>query len=199
VRTAHGPEFRFDFPTRYELRSFERIPRGEYGLVLGFPGAEPLDPQLEPSAAPIIGVHPNEGEPWLGVFGATHGTTEVLSWPDERSFCVVHAGSADVVRSDEPSATFVVDADPVRQALAIPSRGLVVFADYTDLIAYRADGVAWRSGRLVWDDLEIIRAKGDLLYVCGFDPTASRGGESREFTVDLRTGVAPDKPYRDDD
>jgi hypothetical protein len=198
VAVPLGAELQRPFPARYQVASLDRIERGEFGRVLGFPGAVPLDPQQELAAGPIIGVRPDEGEPWLGVFGASHGSTELLSWPDELSLCVVHGHAAYVVRSDDPALTFQVEADPVRGVCVDPAHGLVVFADYSNLIAYGRDGVVWRSARLVWDDLEIIGVDGDSLLVSGFNPTRGRSGEQVEFEVDLRTGEAPDRPYRDE-
>ena len=77
----------------------------------------------------------------------------------------------------------------------IPERDFVGFADLTNLIAYGPDGIVWRSGRVALDELEIIRAKGDVLHVAGFFGSVNRA----EFTVDLRTGRPSGAPYEFDE
>jgi hypothetical protein len=148
----------------------------------------------------VLAVRPAEGEPWIAVFDmGEYGSPpaaprQVLAWPDPRSFCVVQDGVACVVRSDEPQTYEEIDMSPICDVLAVPGHDLVVFADYTNLIAYDADGVAWRSSRLAWDDLRIVRAAGDTLEVSGFDPT-SRDASHPVFAVDLHTGRSDDSPY----
>jgi hypothetical protein len=74
----------------------------------------------------------------------------------------------------------------------VPEQRLVVFGDFIRLLSYGEDGVAWRTDQLAWDDLELLGSEGDVLRVSRFDAPANA---SREFTVDLRTGQATDKPY----
>jgi len=70
-----------------------------------------------------------------------------------------------------------------------------VFADFTDLVAYGPGGIAWRSGRIALDDVEILRADGDVLHVAGFFGSINRA----EFTVDLRTGRPSGASYAFDE
>jgi hypothetical protein len=195
------PAFRFDFPVRYQLEPLERIERSpELRLAFSFPGADPVDPQRELADGIVLAVRPYEGEPWIAVFDMSRygsppaAPRQVLAWPDPRSFCVVQDGVACVVCSDEPETHEEIDLDPVCDVLAVPSHDLVVFAEFTTLVAYGPTGVAWRSSRLAWDDLRIVGARGDMLEVSGFDPT-SRGNPQPVFMVDLRTGRSDDSPY----
>jgi hypothetical protein len=190
------PEVRLPFPAHFELQAYDRIPRAqEHGRALRFPGGVPLDLQQELAAGPILGVRPTTGDPWVGVFAGggyrvpPAAPSQVVGWPDGRSFCVVFTGSAYVVRADDPTHSFEVDLFPICDVSAIVSHELVVFADFTDLIAYGAGGLAWRSGRLVLDGLEILAAEGDVLHVRG-------SVETVEFTVDLGTGSSADGPFR---
>jgi hypothetical protein len=198
VRAA---EFNFEFVGRYEVRQLERIDRQFSSKVLAFPDAVPVDRQTELAEGPILGVTPASGESWIGVFhGGAYGAppaapSQVIGWPDEKSLCVVKGGAGALVRTDDPTTNSEIDALPITDVLAIPGRDLVVFADFTDLIAYGPDGVAWKSGRVALDDVEIIRAEGDTLRVAGFFGSLNRA----EFTVDLRTGRPSGAPYRFDE
>jgi hypothetical protein len=201
---ARPPELVFDFVSRYEVSVLERIARGsDYARVLSFPDAVPVDPQRELSDGVILGVRPAEGEPWIGVFEfGSQGSPpaaprQVLGWPDEHSLCVVQRGVGCIVRTDDPAQNAEVECWPICDVLVVPDHELVVFADLTSLIAYDRDGIAWRSGRLAWDEVRMVAAEGDELKVAGFDPTRSPRGSHPIFTVDLRTGRSADKPYPD--
>lgn len=167
--------------------------------MLGFPGAFEVDPQRELSDGVILAIHPAEGEPWIGVFELGDerpqlvAPRQVIGWPDERSLCVIHRGVGCLVRTDDPVVNEEIECGPICDLLVIPDRRLVVFADFTSLIAYGPTGVVWRSGQVAWDDVKIVRAERDVLRVTGYDPTAK--ASQPVFSVDLETGNSPDKPY----
>jgi hypothetical protein len=194
------PEFHFEFPKRFEIRTLERLrprPYDEgYTRSLGFPGGRELDPQQELADPPILAVRPTEGEAWIGTFrGEGYGAppaapTQVVGMPDELSICVVKHGAAYVVRTDDPSVNLALDLFPVCDVLSIREQGLVIFGDFIRLVAYGENGVVWRSERLVLDDLKIVRAEGEVLHLSG------SGIDSRtDFTVDLRSGQSPDQLF----
>jgi hypothetical protein len=197
------PEFHFEFPKRFEVTLLERLrPRPDhegYTRSLGFPGGGDLDPQQELAEPPIFAVRPAEGDPWIGTYwgggcGAPPAApTQVVGMPDEVSICVVKHGSACVIRTDDPCVNFEIDLFPVCSVLSVPEQSLIVFGDFTRLLSYGEDGVAWRTDQLVWDDLELLGYEGDVLRVSGFDAPANA---SREFTVDLGSGRATGPPYR---
>ena len=185
-------ESQFDFEARYEVEQLERIDKLGGASVIGFPDAVDVDRQQELADRPILRVHPVGGDPWVGVFygrasypvpPACHG--RLLAWPDERSICVVNAGSGTVVRSDAPKETYDIASFPITDLLVVPSHSLVVFADFTNLAAYGADGLIWRSPRLALDELAITGAEGDVLHATGFF------GERSDIpiSVDLQTGL----------
>src|SRR5437868_4431274 len=102
-------ESQFEFVARYEVEQLERIERHGVERFLQFPGATPLHSQQELAAGPIVRVRPAESEAWVGVFRKgsygypTRAPNRLIGWPDERSLCVVYAGGAVVVRTDEPT------------------------------------------------------------------------------------------------
>ena len=184
-------EWHFDYPARYEVLALERIDRSGGKRAFSYPAGTPIDPQQELAHRPILEIRPADGDPWIGVFyggqyrhpPAARG--RLLGWPDEMSLCVVWAGGADVVRSDDPRATYEIDAiHPITDVLTIPDHRLVVFADFTNAAAYGADGHMWTSPRLALDELALVGAEGEILHASGFN-----GGRSDDpISVSLRPG-----------
>jgi len=140
------------------------------------------------------------GDPWVGVFyGGDYNAPAVapsrlIAWPDARSFCVVYGGSAVVVRADDPQDTYEIDTYPVTQMFVVAERGMVVFANFTNLTAYSADGLLWRSQRLALDEVRVEGIGGDALTVYGFF-----GASSDRFSVDLATGEPSGQPFQPPD
>jgi len=194
---ARPVELNFDFPAHFEVTVLERIDRmPEVQRVLSFPDAVRVDSQRELSAGVILAVRAAEAKPWIGIFESyAYGSPpaaprQVFGWPDGRSLCFVGGGGGCVVRTDEPTQTFEIDCFPICDVLVVPDRQLVVFADFTALIAYGGHGVVWRSKRLALDELTILSAEDDTLHVSGF----FGGSRHDSFDVDLRTGEQTGAP-----
>jgi hypothetical protein len=192
-------EPQFEFPAEYEITQLDRIDRRGQVAVFTFPGPVEADRQQELADSPIIRVEPADGEPWIGVFygSQTYGVPpaargRLIGWPDEHSLCVLYAGTATVVRANQPHATFEIDAFPITDSLVVPSDRLVLFADFTNLVAYDAGGLRWESERLVWDDLAIIGVDDGCVVLEGFDAPSD---QQARFTVELSTGTPHGHPY----
>ena len=112
-----------------------------------------------------------------------------MGWPDELSLCVIYAGGAVVVRTDDPSLNFEIAASPITDVLVVPDRGLVVFADFTDFVAYGRDGLVWQA-EVATDEARLDRVDGSLLYGSGF----YQGTNNATFTVDMNTGTVSRPP-----
>jgi hypothetical protein len=106
--------------------------------------------------------------------------------------CVVYAGSGVVVRADDPARTYEIDCYPITGTCAAPDQSVVLFADFTQMTAYDATGVRWRSGRLAWDDLKIVGVEETTIHATGFH--APLNDVAYPFTVDLLTGESSDHP-----
>jgi hypothetical protein len=63
---------------------------------------------------------------------------------------------------------------------------LLIFVDYTRLVAYDFNGLKWCSERLVLDELIIIHQDNSVLICEGLDRTAS---STIRFKVDLHSGT----------
>ncbi len=188
----------FDFLVNFEVVPLERVDRSGGKDAYGFPDAVLLDPQQELADRPILEVRPGRGDPWVGVFyGAGYGVPPAVSgrligWPDEWSICVVYAGGAVVVRADDPTNTYEINASPVTGALVIAEREMVVFSDFTNLVAYGPGGLLWQSPRLALDEVRVQAVDGDVLRVEGF--FGSR--KLDEFAVDIATGEPSGQPFQ---
>jgi hypothetical protein len=135
----------------------------------------------------LVRVRPQQGNPWMGVFAFGFGSkfpTGVFTCPDSLSLCVVAAGSGYIVRVDSPESGEPVRCAPVTDIRPMEERQLLLFADFTRLVAYGRNGVAWRIPRLSWDGLKIT-AVGRDSSVVGWDAVNSR---EVEFVVESSTG-----------
>ena len=136
-------------------------------------------------------VKPGNGKSWIGVFAFAYSSPpafcRVVSPPDPDRLCVIANGAAYVVKSDEPEVWDKIPVDPVLDVRLVAEKGLIVFSDFIRLAAYRRGTVVWRSPRVCWDALKIIRITREAIEGVGYDPTNSITREL-PFSVDLETG-----------
>lgn len=127
---------------------------------------------------------------WFGIFAfgeiTPKGLTGIYSMPDSDKFCVVAKGAGYIVSADNPKDWQEIKAIPIMDVRPITSQNLLVFADYTELVAYGKDGIKWRSERLAYDSFKIIeitekKLKGEFWNI--------RKGVNDVFEVDLSTGL----------
>ncbi len=139
----------------------------------------------------IVRVTPEAGAAWIGTFAfgkfGASGASCVVSMPDPQKICVVARGAGYVVDTAKPGAGEVVPATPIVDVRAVPAAGLVVFANYTEIVAYGERGVQWRTSRLAWDGLKILGIGRELLLGEYWD---IRADMMQRFEVDLATGAA---------
>src|SRR5271163_4147589 len=127
---------------------------------------------------------------WVGVFALGYSSTgfsRVVSLPDPDRVCVIANGAAYIVKVHEPEIWDQVPLIPAQDVRLVPEKRLIVFSDFTRLVAYRDGTIAWESPRVCWDDLKIIKITGKTIEGVGYDPTNSISRE-RSFSVDLETG-----------
>lgn len=138
----------------------------------------------------LVRVTPADGAPWLGMFAFGNvkgdGVSRVLAMPDPERLCVVSRGAGYLVSVRDPSVWEEVQAMPVTDVRAVPSAGIVVFADYTELVAYGAEGPRWRTKRLSWDGLNIVQVTERSIIGEYWD---MRTDGRQAFEVDLVTGA----------
>ncbi|WP_147439756.1 hypothetical protein [Corallococcus sp. CA049B] len=106
--------------------------------------------------------------------------------PDPEKLCVVSRGAGYLVTARDPSAWEAVQVMPVTDVRAVPSAGVVVFADFTEMVAYGAEGLRWRTKRLSWDGLKIIQVTERSIIGEYWD---MRTEMMQTFEVDLSSGA----------
>jgi hypothetical protein len=110
-----------------------------------------------------------------------------VSSPDPSRVCVISGGAGYLVKADEPDIWEKIPIDPVLDVRLIPEHDLLVFSDFTGLVAFDSRGLAWRSPRVCGDELKIVSVTRETIEGTGFHPTNSIEPASR-FVVDLKTG-----------
>jgi len=176
----------FSFPHRFGCEVLDELPGGDGPQRYFFPSGTPAGQD-----GVIVQVRPESAEPWIGMFAfgkfGKAGVSRALSMPEPEKLCVVARGAGFVVSASSPECWEGVRALPVIDVRAIVVAGLVVFANHTEMLAYDAGGVRWRTKRLSWDGLKVV-AVGDQTIVGEYWDI--RDDAMRTFEVDLHTGAA---------
>jgi hypothetical protein len=178
-----------DFPHDYDIRECSE-----------YPGTGPIKVPVHyfptPSARPEhsgvwVEVHPLGCSPWLGVFahGYSHGSagpgiSKVLSTPDSERVCVISGGGAYIVRANNPADWSEIPILPITEARLVREYGFMLFADFSRLTAWGANGMVWQT-QLAFDGLRITTMDRDLIKGYGYDPASATDAP---FSVNTRTG-----------
>lgn len=154
-------------------------------LVYGYDRSGTIvDPFRSPWGTPVVvAVQPPGDSPWVGMFqaGGLGGLTGAYACPQDTDLCVVAEGQAYIVSVTRPAAGALAAQNTVTQVEALPT--LLLLVRPWDIVAIGADGVAWRTLRLVVDDLRVERAD-ERSIVCSGDTL----GGTPTIEVDARTG-----------
>lgn len=140
----------------------------------------------------MVEISPNSAEPWIGVFAFGYGLARkaisgILTCPDEYSICVVAIGSAYVTDSRRPSSCVTVPCVPVLGVRPIAHADLLVLWNFTSIMAWGRQGLAWKSKDLCSDELEVGEVIGKSIKCSGWN--ASKRSKIA-FELDLLTGIA---------
>jgi hypothetical protein len=175
----------FSFPHRFACDVLDELPGGPAPRHYF-----PHDQTAEQDGV-VVRVRPETAKGWIGMFAfgkfGKAGVTQVLSMPDPEKLCVVASGAGYVVAAATPDVWETVKVIPIVDVRALPGAGLVVFANYTELLAFGEEGLKWRTKRLAWDGLKIV-AVGDQTIVGEY--WDFREEAVQRFEVDLATGAA---------
>jgi len=107
----------------------------------------------------IIEVIPNHADSWIGIFAfgsmLSNSVNEVICGPGLNSLTVVSRGNGYIIDVTDPSKWESVKAYPVLASIPIPNSQMILFHDYTELIAYDKNGFLWKTKQLSWDGIII--------------------------------------------
>jgi hypothetical protein len=175
----------FAFPRSYECEIVDELPGGELSRHFYYPGAD----LTGGGDGVLIRIAAEETGRWFGTFAfgkvAQSTQTTVLSMPDPYKLCVVARGSGYIVSVRDPRQWENVKAVPIIDVRALPRAGLVVFANLTELVAYDAVGLRWRTGRLSWDGMKLTTVTDEKIVGEYWD---LRSDQPQTFEVDVATG-----------
>lgn len=143
----------------------------------------------------LLDVHRQSGERFRSVIGGGEdGFLDALqTTPDDMALCVVAGGEGYFVDVTDPLVWARVDCDPIHYVIPLKESHLLLFADDTHLVAYGYDGtsadirldVRWRSARLGWDRLTILKVDPDTIVGQAWNAPHD---EMMQFRVDTKDG-----------
>jgi hypothetical protein len=177
------------FDPNYEISLADEIP-GISGKVEQFyyPGA---------STSGIAGISggiwvriiPRNKSPWMGFFAGQYQSppaiSAIASSPNPLLFCVVSFGTGYIVNAEDPRDWMKVVCFPILDLRSIPSTQLLLFSDFTKIVAYGPHGKAWHTQDVCWDKLTIQEVTTERVLGSGWNAPKSR---EMDFEVDLKTG-----------
>tara|TARA_R110002020_G_scaffold466285_2_gene688736 strand:- start:1825 stop:2379 length:555 start_codon:yes stop_codon:yes gene_type:complete len=170
---------------RYDFEILEE-PKSGYEIYY-YPGASTLGGM----DGVIVQINPEHGETWIGIFAfgnvSKNGALGVYTTPHSNKLCVVANGAGYIVSSDNPEKWEEIKSIPIIDARISKAQNLLIFADYTGLIAYNDNGVKWKTRRLAWDNLKIIELSDDYIKGEYFDIRSDR---DEFFEVNLVSGIS---------
>ena len=138
----------------------------------------------------LVRICPDEGPPWLATFAfgefAPESPLGIFTTPDPHRLCVVAKGPAYFVSANDPTSWEEVCVTPVLDIRPIRNSEIMVFADFTQLVAYGATGMKWKTKRLSWDGLKIGEVTDTSIKGEYWD---FRSDRVETFVVDLATGT----------
>ena len=111
--------------------------------------------------------------------------TGVWSCPRAEEMCAVAGGYAYVVDTTAPERVVQVPLRPVTAVRVLEAEGLLVFAGFTSLVGWGAEGLRWETGRLSWEGVTLGAVVDGRLTGTGWEMVSDR---ELAFAVDLGTG-----------
>jgi len=139
----------------------------------------------------IVQVGSTQGQTWIGVFAfgniTRNGFSGVFTTPHQSKLCVVANGTGYFVDANNPKDWEEIKLVPITDVKISESQNIIVFADYTKLIAYDSNGIKWKTKQLAWEKLKITECSNTYIKGEYYD-IRSEGMEV--FEVNLLTGTS---------
>ena len=177
---------RCSFAHNYQVKEQAQLPAAGGGRVYYYPGAR----QKGGEGGALIEVQPLSAPSWIGNFAIGYRSglalTDVSSCPNPDEICVVSSGTAYVVHVNDPVQWQSLPCFPVTQMVEVPAWNLMIFADFTSLVAFGAKGINWMAPHLASDGLKILGIEARWLRLSVW--RAERRAEV-EIHIDLQSGL----------
>jgi hypothetical protein len=177
-------EFDARFPALYDCEVLDELPNRASPRWY-FPGGT----QLGGRSGLIVGIQPDVGDEWVGVFAfgdvSMRGVNAVLSMPNSRQLCVVSRGAGYIVDAVSAREIEAISMTPIFAVVPVPAKALVLMHDFSRVRAYGRDGLAWSTPAISWDGIEILEVTDTALRGTAWD---SPNNKHVPFAIDLATG-----------
>jgi hypothetical protein len=136
-----------------------------------------------------VNIAPFGGTPWVATFKfgqlSPNGVSGIFSMPNSERICVVSRGDGYVVSANDPCEWEIINAIPVIDVRCSIKHKIILFANFTELVAYDSVGLKWRTDRLTWDNMKLVEMTDDAVTGEFWD---IRTESDNRFTVELATG-----------
>jgi hypothetical protein len=138
----------------------------------------------------LVEVRPKHCEPWFGTFAFGHvaprGKSGIFTMPNPDVLCVVSRGEGYLVSASLPKSWERLRVVPVIDVRPVLAYDIIVFAEFTRLVAFGREGIKWQTKRLSWDNLQISEVATSYIKGEFWDV---RSDAIASFVVDLATGT----------
>lgn len=138
----------------------------------------------------LVEVRPECGRTWFGTFAfgqvTPKGISGIFTTPNPERLCVVSQGAGYFVSATKPTEWEAIRATPIIDVRPIRAQGIIVFANFTELVAYGPTGMKWRTKRLTWDSLKITEVTDAFIKGEFWDIQSEA---TANFVVDLASGT----------
>jgi hypothetical protein len=124
---------------------------------------------------------------WIAAFRGGAGEVSVaMASPSPQHFFLSLSGQGYWVDTENPPATKVIRAYPVREVRAVPEAGALICTDDTDMLLFTRSSVRWVSRRIASDGLKITGADARGVWGKAWVAVANK---DVDFFVNLETGA----------
>lgn len=137
----------------------------------------------------VVKVFPEAGKPWIGNFQKGDVSfSGVSTTPSLGVICIAAGGEGYLVTAANPEEYQIIHACPIMGMWPIPNHQILVFANFTELIAYGPDGIKWKTPRIAADGIWVDTVTEDTIEGMAWIPWRTSENNTR-FVVDLATGT----------
>jgi len=137
-----------------------------------------------------VSIIPKQRPPWMGFFAEQYQSppaiSAIASSPHPLMFCVISSGFGCIVNAEDPDNWIKLECFPILDVRFITSPAeILLFSDFTKLVAYGTRGKLWRTQDVCWDNLKIKEMTQESIIGTGWNFPSSK---EMDFEVDLKTG-----------
>lgn len=106
--------------------------------------------------------------------------------PNPRDLCAVSGGYAYIIDTMNPERFTMIEFRPVLEVRAVVEAELLLFVGHREIIAWGADGMAWKTAKLSDEGVTITKIANGVLHGTGWEMMTDK---ERPFEVELRSGA----------